>query len=101
MWICFNDGFVSAVQHREDPGTLMVRARRKEILDSLFPGVDIVVGGSTDYRYRVVVTKAEFAAVVSDRISDISYPNFKDSVDDPELHELYHRFWERHLSYQR
>jgi hypothetical protein len=101
MWVCFNDGFVSAVEHRQDPSMLMVRARREEILQSLFPGVEIVLGGSTDYQYRVVVTKEAFAAVLSDRVSEISYSNFKNSVEDEELHDLYRQFWELHFAYQR
>lgn len=101
MWICFNDGFVSAVQHREEPLLLMVRARRKEILQSLFPNHEVTEGGSSDYQYRVVVAKEAFAVVVSERISDISYPNFKNSVEDEELHELYQRFWHLHYAYQK
>lgn len=101
MWICFNDGFVSAVEHRDSPDILMIRARRREILENLFPGEDIVEGGSTDYHYRVVVAKTAFADVVSKRISEISYPNFKDSVEDHEMHELYEKFWSLHRRYQR
>ena len=101
MWICFNDGFVSAVEHRDSPDILMIRARRREILENLFPGEDVVEGGSTDYQYRVVVAKTAFADVVSKRISEISYPNFKDSVEDLELHQLYEKFWSLHRRYQR
>jgi hypothetical protein len=101
MWICFNDGFVSAVEHRDQPGMLMVRARRKEILGSLFPDVQVIEGGSSDYHYRVVVPNWLFAQVVGERISDISYPNFKDSVEDGELYSLYHQFWQLHVAYQK
>ena len=101
MWICFNDGFISAVEHRDSADLLMVRARRRDVLDTLFPDSEVVVGGSTDYQYRVVISKAAFSEVVSRRISEISYPNFKDSVDDQELHELYEKFWSLHRRYQR
>ena len=101
MWICFNDGFVSAVQHRDEPSTLMVRARRRDILHALFPDVEVIEGGSTDYQYRVVVSKDAFARVLIDRVAEISYSNFKNSVDDDELHALYERFWRLHFDYQR
>ena len=101
MWICFNDGFVSAVEHRDSSDLLMIRARRRDILQNLFPNEHLIEGGSTDYQYRVVGSKAVFGDVVSKRISEISYPNFKDSVEDHELHELYEKFWSLHRRYQR
>lgn len=101
MWFCFNDGFISAVQHRDDPETLVVRARRREILDTLFPEQLVVVGGSTDYNYRVFIGKKEFNKIVSKRIQDIDYTNFKNSVEDDELHHLYADFWRLHYDYQR
>jgi hypothetical protein len=79
----------------------MIRARRRDILQNLFPNEYVIEGGSTDYQYRVVVSKAVFGDVVSKRISEISYPNFKDSVEDHELHELYEKFWSLHRRYQR
>lgn len=101
MWICFNDGFVSAVEHRDSSDLLMIRARRRDILQNLFPNEHLIEGGSTDYQYRVVVSKAVFGDVVSKHISEVSYPNFKDSVEDHELHELYEKFWSLHRRYQR
>ena len=101
MWICFNDGFVSAVEHRDSSDLMMIRARRRDVLQSLFPNEHVIEGGSTDYQYRVVVSKAVFGDVVSKRISEISYPNFKDSVEDHGLHELYEKFWSLHRRYQR
>lgn len=101
MWICFNDGLVSAVQDRENPRRLVIRARRREILERLFPGEKVVVGGSTDYNYRVFCDRAAFAETVRQNVLDIDYGNFKNSVEDPELHDLYASFWELHFEYQR
>lgn len=36
MWICLNDAFVSAVQDRNNPNRLCVRARKREHLERLF-----------------------------------------------------------------
>lgn len=100
MWICFNDGFVSAVQDPLIEDGLMVRARKGEHLKVLFPDETVFVGEGTDYKYRVYVSKKAFAQVVADRAANIDYTNFKDSVEDDQLHALYERFWLSHLMYQ-
>lgn len=100
MWICFNDGFISAVQDRGSPKRLVVRARRREILESLFPDKEIVVSVFSDYKYRVFSSKDEFADLVVARTAGIQYDNFKDSVADEDLRRLYSDFWLMHLDYQ-
>ena len=101
MWICFNDGFVSVVRNRDDERQLLVRARRRDILETLLPGRPILVLEEADYLYRVFVDEAEFADIVRQRVLGIGYDNFKDSVKDKELKKLYSGFWENHWSYQR
>jgi hypothetical protein len=100
MWFCFNNGFVSAVEHRDDKNTLVVRARRREHLEDNFPNRKIVVGGSTDYKYRIFISKKDFAEIIKDRIMNIDYDNFKNSVEDDDLHELYNGFWLLHYRFQ-
>jgi hypothetical protein len=101
MWICFNNGFVSAVEHRDNPEMLMVRARRREHLRDNFPDYDIIVGGSTDYKYRIVISKTEFAEIVKNSVMNIDYDNFKNSVEDDDLHTLYNGFWLLHYRFQK
>ena len=100
MWVCFNDGFCSAVQDRNNPDGLVVRARRRKDILNIFPDKKIVEGGSTDYNYRVYCTKEEFANLVANSIKNIKYDNFKNSVRDYDLHELYADFWHLHFRYQ-
>jgi hypothetical protein len=100
MWFCFNNGFVSAVENRDDKDGLVVRARRREHLVDNFPNKNIVVGGSTDYKYRIFIGKKEFAEIIKDRIMDIDYGNFKNSVEDDDLHDLYSQFWRLHYRFQ-
>jgi hypothetical protein len=100
MWFCFNDGFCSAVQDRADPDGLVVRARRRKDIENIFPDKEIIVGGSTDYNYRVFCSKKEFAKLVSESIMNIEYGNFKNSVIDNDLHHLYEDFWRLHYNYQ-
>jgi hypothetical protein len=100
MWFCFNDGFVSAVQDVKNKNLLVVRARRREHLENIFPDTKILVNAGTDYKYRVYIEKQKFALIVKERILDINYDNFKNSVDDNDLRKLYGDFWYLHYRYQ-
>ena len=50
MWICMENCFVSAVQHRNDPNGLAVRARSQEHLTWLFPTKAIAIWQALDDR---------------------------------------------------
>lgn len=101
MWICFNDGFVSAVQSKTDPDTLVIRARQLKDLENVV-GTDrnIVVGGGTDYMYRTEMSKVDWAKIVALRIIDTDYSNFKNSVKRGPLRNLYLKMWNLHYNYQ-
>lgn len=100
MWICFNNAFVSAVQDRRRDDGLVVRARQREHLSTLFPGKKIYVDKKADYIARVYVSKVEFARMMVERIGAIDYDNFKSSVVDHSLGDLYMDFWQLHREYQ-
>lgn len=97
MWIASTDGFVSVVQHRDLPDTLIVRARVKKDLLGLFDEERIVETPKADYRFRVLVPKREMAEMLSGKIMDISYPNFKNEIGriDGQQDKLpaYHEIW--------
>lgn len=101
MWICFNDGFVSVVKDKLNINELVIRARRKDILETLLPGKEITTLTVSDYKYRTYCSKEEFSKLLVDRVSDIEYTNFKDSTTDPDLHDLYGDMWQLHYFYQR
>jgi hypothetical protein len=42
----------------------------------------------------------QFKAVLGDRIEQIDYTNFKNSVKGHDLHNMYLDFWSRHRRYQ-
>ena len=101
MWICLSDGFLSVVADKNDQTRLMVRGRRKNDLLNIFgQDAQIVETAEADYRWRTFVTRAAFKAVLDSRIDTISYTNFKNSVKDDELHEMYMDFWNTHRHYQ-
>ncbi len=82
MWLFTETGFVSAVQHRTEDNTLVVRARDRISLLPLVEayGVEIKTDKYTDYPYRVFLPKESFAAWVTDSIKFLEYGNFKNQV---------------------
>jgi hypothetical protein len=101
-WLCFNDAFLSVVNHRTDQNLLVVRARRREHLTKVFgPSATIEVTPDRDYKYRTIADRKKVADIVASRIQNIDYGNFKDSVRSDDLHDLYARFWSLHHHYQR
>ena len=104
MWICFNDAFISIVEDKAT-GMMKVRARKRKHLTVLFPDAEIHESNKTDYRFRVFVERWEVTAVTSRAILGegpraVTYDNFKDSVKDATLHDLYAAFWRLHNEYQ-
>ena len=93
MWICLNDSFLSIVTDNHHPDRLLVRARRKGDIQSIFPDAKVQINRGTDYKYRARIQRIVVSSVIADRILNIDYDNFKDSVDDQELHDGYFRVW--------
>jgi cellobiose-specific phosphotransferase system component IIB len=80
-WLCFNDAFLSVVNHHDDRDQLVVRARRREHLTNVFgKDAQITVTPERDYKYRVIAERKKVAEIVAARINQIDYGNFKDSV---------------------
>lgn len=93
MWILLNDGFLSVVDKSMRNNHLLVRSRCREHLLAVFPKADVRESFNTDYRFRADIPRAEVAQVIAERISDIDYKNFKDSVKDRPLHDAYMACW--------
>jgi|GEM_PF-563507 len=93
MWVFTSKGFISAVAHRDKPEHLMVRARRLEHLQAIFPGTEIQQIASSDYKYRITVSKDTFAAVMFQEIKRLTYDNFKNSIPDAEYHDACGQVW--------
>jgi hypothetical protein len=102
MWVCLNNAFISAVEDYNDPTILKIRARKRSHLSVLFPKARIheSTDFKTDYRFRVFVSKEDFAQLVYEKAMAIDYGNFKNSVADDQLHDLYADFWTLHRGYQ-
>lgn len=93
MWICLNNGFLSALEDRNDFEYLYVRARVREHLKDNFPDHDIIESFDSDYQFRIRIPKYDFGKIIFDKINDITYDNFKDSVQDEDLKLAYGQIW--------
>jgi hypothetical protein len=101
MWICFNDGFISAVQSKDDPEVLVIRSRRLRDLENVVgTNRNIEVNAGTDYKYRTEISKTDWSDIVTKRIMNTDYTNFKSSVKNGPLHKLYVKMWNLHYMYQ-
>jgi hypothetical protein len=100
------DSFTSAVVHRDDPSLLMIRSRDRASLDSLAKALGHDEGAvytslPSDYPFRIVVTKVEYAQWVHDRVVGIDYPNFKSraaGVRGGRYVDFLHQVWSAGLS---
>ena len=95
MWLMTTRGFYSAVQHRDDPDRILVRARCRRDLDAisdLVPGEPVLLEHA-DYAWRVETDRATWRAAVAVLAAEIDYPNFKGAIDDPDRHDLYLEVW--------
>jgi len=93
MWIMTNKGMLSLVEHRDHPGILIVRSRDRQALEAHFPDYEPIETRQADYRWRVMLPKAQVAMAVANLVTGIDYPNFKSSVQDQALHDAYLGCW--------
>ena len=93
MWICLSESFLSIVDASDEPGTLLVRARRQGDIEAIFPDAKVVQSIGRDYLYRAGIKREEVAAALADQVMRLTYPNFKSSVADPRLHAAYSSTW--------
>jgi len=106
MWIFTPHGFYSAVEHREKPDTIIVRARDKQDLEALRPYIPdllILETMDADYLYRIFVSRSRWASAVSTMAREIDYDNFKDAVKKRQGEDrasVYMRVWTAMLALQ-
>lgn len=100
MWLCFSDAFLSVVRDKDDFEVLKVRARKRAHLATHFPHHRILRDDRADYRYRVIASRHDVTRLLIRSIASLDYTNFKNSVKDRELHDLYALWWGDHRAYQ-
>lgn len=96
MWVFLNDAFFSIVQHREDSETVVVRARVKGDLEKTFGNQFAVLETEeSDYRFRMFLNKEFVSDTMKQKVLNIDYGNFKDSISkkDYDRKQHYTRVW--------
>ena len=100
MWVFNKDGFFSVVQHRDDPDSVVVRARVRE--DLMRACERMGVNGcertlrNADYGFRVTVPRAVWVAYMRFTATDLlDYMNFKAAVHgEPDRDKALLRVWQ-------
>jgi len=89
MWLFCKQGFYSAVQHRDNPEIILLRARFDGDLECLLEHcgcenykVFIKETPDADYRFRVELPRAMWGDIVKQVADEIDYDNFKNSVHE-------------------
>jgi len=99
MWTATQDGYFSAVQHRDRPDTLMVRARDSKDLERIrdkgYETGRIIAMTEADYPYRVIIKKEEWARYLVEATVAIDYVNFKNRIHevDDRRGGIYLKVW--------
>ncbi len=107
MWLFTKQGFFSAVQHKDEPDMIIVRARLKQDAERLAefvsvtcscdqPAVEQTV--AADYLFRLTLPWVQWRDVLAELAMQIDYPNFKDAVhalpDDHDRTWAYLMVWQ-------
>lgn len=107
MWVFRNNAFVSAVEDRDMPDQLWVRARVRGDIERFFKGCvigEVIQTDQADYRFRVVVDRGTFKQALIEAVNELDYDNFKSSIDKgpagDRRHDWYMRIWSAGMAEQ-
>jgi len=106
MWFISKYGFVSVVEHRDKPGSVIVRARARNDLEQLcelaeqegipsFGEDQIEETLGADYHYRLAAPVESWKQIACQVAEWIDYDNFKALMakHQPERAEIYSQVW--------
>ena len=88
-----SDCFFSIVAKDCARDELLVRARRPGDIKKVFPNAKVQRSNNTDYLFRARIKRSAVEKAMIGELNRITYPNFKDSVTEPDLHNAYLRVW--------
>ena len=101
MWLITNFGFFSIhvpIHPERQPWVREVRARKREHIEELrkryCPGLGPTIETPhSDYPFRAQADAAMVADAMAKLTKDIEYSNFKDSVEDDDMHGMCMNIW--------
>jgi hypothetical protein len=84
MWVFTQTGFLSAVRHRDEADTLVVRSRDRESIQAIadFAAADIVKHAGSDYPYRTFVKEESWKGFLLKSVEELDYTNYKNRMHD-------------------
>jgi hypothetical protein len=94
MWLMLRDSFLSIVFKDCEADELLVRSRRRGDIEKVFPDARVIKSTITDYQYRAAVKKTDVVLALASELNSIDYPNFKNSVQNQQLHDCYLDVWD-------
>ena len=88
MWVCLEDALFSIVAHREEAGSVLVRAKHVGDIEKYWPGTSIVQDHGLDFEQRAVIPRYRVAGVLSEYIlRDLSFQQCASIADQLALEE--------------
>ena len=99
MWGFTSTGMLSVVAHRELTNDLLVRSRSPTHIREMFPYAEVDETPNADYPFRTVISRELFANVIVDYSLNISYDNFKNSIEENNFHDRCIEIWAIMLRY--
>lgn len=109
MWVFTEDGFYSAVMHRDRPDYVVVRCRSEADASRLaywhtarhYP-VNVEVTPKADYGWRVTMLRQSWGNYVAESAVNIGYDNFKEAIGkhDADRATIYGEVWATLLDIQ-
>jgi hypothetical protein len=99
MWIFTSTGMLSVVAHRELANYVLVRARSPIHIREMFPYAAVDETPNADYPFRTVISRELYANAIADYSLNISYDNFKNSIEENDFHDRCVDIWAIMLRY--
>lgn len=87
MWLFTKHGYYAIVKDYKDENIYWVRARIKEDLENIitlmsFENPEIIFKENADYKFRLKISKKEFAELMTLMADKLDYSNFKKMMDE-------------------
>ena len=97
MWVAHSaggGGWVFIVAHRDRPAHLMVRARVRDHITSMWPDAEVyTLDVPHDYQYRADILREDVAEAMRAYTENIDYGDYKGSVSDSDLYRTLVAIW--------